>query len=612
MARATTAPRLSRDAVTPGPVAADAPLGTFALAVTLLTLGAVAATLLPGMWAWGLAGARFVPMPWRALWLLPVLALLPPVSRPLVRVAGVLGDALGGRLGGWLAFGLGALTVLALPDHTWFTGDFLQRLSGIELHAPSANYVGAMPIDWLLHSALPRLLLADPGQHALGWLRALGVIECGLLAVVARAWVRSLGLAGAETAAGVLLVVGTGALTVFTGLGKPAALLCVITLGVLVAGVRTARGEGGALALGGCVAFALLLHRSAVLLVPAWAVATALAVAHERRAVSPRWFRLMPLALPLVVIVAAWPRLVSALLLYDLPHHLTPGGSVTGQTVEGGWLALVHLADIVNAILLFAPALVLMLPVLALTGPPAWREAGERFRLTLVAAAALVLLLVFPQQGIFRDLDVFAPWTVLLEAVAIGTLASRLPAGERRAAWLTRAGLVSAALSLAVVTAFADPTAGLERVRAYLIGPPLRDAATRSLGWDFLIGPYIRLQRLDDAVDCLDRAIALAPHRRLFLTLALVEGGRQRPDRVEAAYGEIARRWPDDALGWFGLAGARQALGDATGRDSALARVVALTRGEARRRGEVARYRASFPQVWPGPPALADSALAPR
>ncbi|MFI5371042.1 MAG: tetratricopeptide repeat protein [Candidatus Eisenbacteria bacterium] len=585
------------------------PLLVFATGVVTLALTTLVATLAPGMWVWGLSSARFVPTPWRWLWLLPLVALLPPLERPLVGVAGRIGRSLAGRWGGPLAFAVAAMVAFGFADQIWFTGDFLQRLSTIELNAPVGNnYIGAMPIDWLLHAALPRLLLADPGTQAIVWLRSLGAIECGLLALGARAWARSLGLTGAELTAGTMLVILTGALAMFTGLGKPAGLMCVVAVATLVTGVQVARGAGGTARFGALVALGLLVHRSGVLLLPAWATASALAIAHERTRGRARWLRLAPLALPVPVVAVAWRRLVSLTLFYDLPHHLNPRGSVTGQFVAGGWLGTLHLVDVANAVLLLAPAFVLMLPVAAMTGPPAWRDPGERFRLSLVVPALLVVTLVFPQQGIFRDLDVFAPWTLLLEAIAVGALVARLPKGGARPAWLVRAALVVAAPGLALVATFADPDAGLTRVRAFVSGPPHRDAATRSLGWDFLIGPYVRRGRLDDAAACLREAIALAPHRRLFLTWALIEARRGHPDQVAVAYGDMTRRWPDDAIGWYGLVGARLALGDTAGRDSALTRLAALV-GDPGKRAELARYRAEFPETWPGPPALLDTLL---
>jgi hypothetical protein len=240
-------------------------------------------------------------------------------------------------------------------------------------------------------------------------------------------------------------------------------------------------------------------------------------------------------------------------LFYDLPHHLRPGGSVTGQTAEGSWLGLAHLIDVPNVVALLAPAFVLMLPVLARTGPPAWRDRAEQFRLALAIPSLVVLVLVFPQQGIFRDLDVFAPWTTALGAIAVGALAARLPAGRLRTRWLARAALVGGALGMALVVSYANPDTGLQRVRAYLVGPPLREPSTRSLGWDFLIGPYVRRERYDDAEACLREAIALAPHRRLFLTWGLIEVRLRRPTEVARAYDEMTRRWPDDAIAWYGL-----------------------------------------------------------
>ncbi|HUK63610.1 MAG TPA: tetratricopeptide repeat protein, partial [Dongiaceae bacterium] len=152
---------------------------------------------------------------------------------------------------------------------------------------------------------------------------------------------------------------------------------------------------------------------------------------------------------------------------------------------------------------------------------------------------------------------------------------------------------------------------GLTRVRAYLVGPPLRDASTRSLGWDFLIGPYMRRGRFDDAEACLREAIALAPHRRLFLTWGLIEMRLGRPAEVARAYREMTRRWPDDAIAWYGLAAARDALGDTLAREQAIARMAVLVEDRGKRL-ELARYRADFPETWPRPPARVDTLLARR
>ena len=604
-------PRRAPRAAAPAAPVSSAPLIAFAIGVVALALAALVATFVPGMWLWGLSDARFVAIPGRLLWLLPLVALLPSLERPLTVAFGGFGRALDGRWGGPLVFALGVLLVLPFGDQTWFTGDFLQRLSGLQLGAPSHNYTGAMPIDWFLYAALPRLVLADPAAEAMAWMRGLGALGCGLLAWMARAWVRSHGWKGADLAAGVSMIVVTGVLALYTGLGKPAGLLAALVLGVLTSGVAVTEGRGQYGRFGLLVTLALLLHRSSMLLLPAWLTATIVAITRDWTGGWRRLGRSALLLLPLVVIAAGWRRLLSLVLFYDLPHHLKPAGSVTGQTAEGSWLGLAHLIDVPNVVVLLAPAFVLMLPVLASSGPPAWRDRAEQFRLALLIPCLVVLALVFPQQGIFRDLDVFAPWTTVLGAIAVGTLAARLPAGRPRSRWLARAALVGGALGMAVIVSYAHPDSGLRRVRAYLTGPPLREASTRSLGWDFLIGPYMRLGRYDDAEACLREAIALAPHRRLFLTWGLIELRLRKPTEVARAYTEMTRRWPDDALAWYGLAAACDALGDTLGREQAITRMAALVE-DRRRRLELARYRSDFPEVWPEPPARVDTLLARR
>jgi hypothetical protein len=468
-----------------------------------------------------------------------------------------------------------------------------------------------MPIDWSLYAALPRLVLADPAAQAMAWMRGLGSLECGLLAWMARAWVRSHGWKGADLAAGVSLIVVSGVLALFTGLGKPAGLLAALVVGFLTSGVAVTEGRGRHGRLGLLTSLALLLHRSGVLLLPAWLVAAVVGITRDRTGGWRRAGRVALLLLPLVVVAVAWRRLLTLVLFYDLPHHLKPGGSVTGQTAEGSWLGLAHLIDVPNVVVLLAPAFVLMLPVLARTGPPAWRDRAEQFRLALAIPSLVVLALVFPQQGIFRDLDVFAPWTTALGAIAVGALAARLPAGRLRTRWLARAALVGGALGMALVVSYANPDTGLQRVRAYLVGPPLREPSTRSLGWDFLIGPYVRRERYDDAEACLREAIALAPHRRLFLTWGLIEVRLRRPTEVARAYDEMTRRWPDDAIAWYGLGAARDALGDTLGREQAITRMASLVQ-DRNKRLELVRYRAEFPEMWPAPPARVDTLLARR
>jgi predicted Zn-dependent protease len=85
----------------------------------------------------------------------------------------------------------------------------------------------------------------------------------------------------------------------------------------------------------------------------------------------------------------------------------------------------------------------------------------------------------------------------------------------------------------------------------------------------------------------------------------------RRPTEVARAYEAMTRRWPDDAIAWYGLGAARDALGDTLGREQAITRMASLVQ-DRNKRLELVRYRAEFPEMWPAPPARVDTLLARR
>ena len=113
------------------------------------------------MWAWGLDAPRFLPAPLAWIGLAVMIAsMVPAVAR---RVAGwiePIGDAL--ALGGWGARALAAIVVavvvIALPDRTWFIGDFLIRMGSLATGSLRGSYAASMPLDTFLHGTLPRAL----------------------------------------------------------------------------------------------------------------------------------------------------------------------------------------------------------------------------------------------------------------------------------------------------------------------------------------------------------------------------------------------------------------------------------------------------------------------
>src|SRR5206468_494037 len=134
-----------------------------------------------------------------------------------------------------------------------------------------------------------------------------------------------------------------------------------------------------------------------------------------------------------------------------------------------------------------------------------------------------VLLLFQPQQGIFRDWDVFAPAGAALSVLTASLVADSVR-GAQRMEWIV-IPLVAGVLvpSLQWLAINYDTDRGLSRVRTYLIEEPRPPDRERALIWDFLCTRYTGLGRWPEAADAAANAVRLAPHRRLFLMWALAE-----------------------------------------------------------------------------------------
>src|SRR5262249_5213565 len=146
--------------------AAPAPAGRAALAlwVVLAVLLAARAALafVPSMWFWGLNVQRFLaPLPAWGPWALALLALIPPLARPLAPFLGRIGDELSRPRGAAVAALCAALLVLAFPDRVRFVGDFLLRQGTVEQAGqPAVLFPQALPLDVFLHYRLPSWLTA--------------------------------------------------------------------------------------------------------------------------------------------------------------------------------------------------------------------------------------------------------------------------------------------------------------------------------------------------------------------------------------------------------------------------------------------------------------------
>jgi len=525
---------------------------TIAFAV-MLGLRAVLA-FAPGTWGWSLDLQRhaFPPLAW-GLWGLAALALLPAVARAQApnasRLAGAVDRA--PRLAvPLLALAVGAV-VFSMPDRTWFTGDFLLRVGVLESRVPLDRIAPqSMPLDLGLHVELPRRLasagwLASPAEAA----RWLGALEAAALAAVALAVAPLAGFRGVARLAFAAVALGGSALALMNGYGKTAGELCVLTLAAGVLIPRFARDGKGVQLLALGMAAALLSHRSALLLLPAWGAAWIVAARAGR---LPRdWpSRALGLGAPLVALALVGPRLAGLLVGFDLPRHLSGAEGAEGMAA---WMNPLLFVDRLNVALAYAPlALVLLLPRARAGGPAAAaaRPGVPLVSVALFAPALAMLLLVTPQQGLFRDWDVFAiPGTLLA-----------LAAGRRVAAWVgDEAGAAARAVPVAWSAALgaglwllvaSDPGSGLARVRDFANGPPARAPVHAAKLWEFLGDRAAALGRWDDAARDLRVAVVHQPSPRLAMMLSMAEAQLGNLGAAEAAAALAARRDPSSASAW--------------------------------------------------------------
>jgi tetratricopeptide (TPR) repeat protein len=550
------------------------------LTIALASLLAARAllSLLPGTWGWSLQLQRFAfpPLAW-TLWGLAALSLVPAVAKAqapwLARIARAVESA--PRRSVVAAALAAAALVFALPDRVWFTGDFLLRVGVLESRVDLGRIAPqSLPLDLWLHIEWPRWLaragwLAEPAEAA----RWLGAVEAGAFAALALVVAGAEGHRGAARLAFAAVVAGGAGVALMTGYGKTAGEMCLLTLAIAWLGRRLALRGSGAAALGLAMGVALLSHRSALVLLPVWVAAWIVAGTSGR---IPRgaWARVLGLGVPIAALIVVGPRVAELLVGFDLPRHLL-GGSGGAGNFPGALLHPVVLLDRLNVALAYAPlAPLLLLPVIAggsrdvvphaarISPPP---SPAEERRLRAVDLAAFVPalamgLLVVPQQGLFRDWDVFAvPGTLLALATARRAAAwagsgvaepARAEAGAgaaRRALPLLWSALLGAGLWLA---AGYDERGGLARVRAFATESPARDPVHTAKLWEFLGDRAAALGHWDDAAGALREAVIHQPSPRLFMMLSMAESELGNLGAAEDALARAAERDPNVASSW--------------------------------------------------------------
>jgi hypothetical protein len=513
------------------------------------------APVAPGSLLWGVNFTRALPAALGALaWLLPLAAMV--AARAGVGSAPASDRA---RFGGphpalvWLvAAAAAAALVWVLEDRTRFLGDFGLRTGVLERGADLGRlFPQAMPLDIATHVKLPDWLWRHARLAPDLTQRMLGSMCAALMSIAALDMARTLGARGAVAVAVVATVCAGGDLALFTGYGKGLSELTVLTGVAAAVALRAIRDPRALPALALAVALAIGFHRAGLLLLPF----TLVAIALSWRGVSIRRLALTMgiLAVPLFVL---GPRIAALLASFDLPHHIAPAGPPS----EGALDPWRRACDLANAALVLAP-LCPLIPALAPT--LARSPIGERALLVAWLLSAVALFVVVqPQQGVFRDLDVFAPAAVLLSATAalgIAGWAARRPAGAALAPALTLAALAPTVLWLCVQH---WPDRSLPHIEAFAAGPPLRPATERAAIWDFLGTRALAERRPAQAAREFALAAAAAASPRLLYEWGTAEVMQGHLARADSLFRLSVARDAGFAPAWRGLASTASWLGD--------------------------------------------------
>lgn len=580
-----------RTGAAPVPAAASPAIpydrAALALWIALVALACLAAALAlaPGMWGWGFNVLRFLPRgPGWTIWTASTLLLIPALARPIASGLERAGGTRRLRLP-LAVVGMAGAALLAwcLPDRVAFTGDYLLRQGAAMFPLPPLHlFPQALPLDVALHYHLLRLLIGAGIPSADHAARLLGALEAAALAGFAMAFARALGLRGVAALAAASIVFFGGWLGLFTGYSKAFSELVVLVVAIAVLALRALPAGAGLTRLGLGLALAFALHRSSLAFLPAGALALVMG-ARARGASSGRSPGVIAaVAAPVVVLAALFPRLLGTFTGFDWIHHLASPAVMHGGGVWGSALAPLHLLDLANLVALLSPAAFIVPVLMLIAGPGLLRGRDALLLLALAVPQLLLMLLVHPAQGVFRDWDVFAPAgaaLALLAALAVGRILSASPAHR----WL---GVSVSAAVMAPATMWlihsANLDRGLDRVVAFATEAPLRTEVERGLTWEF-VGTSANVHgRTELAGDAMAHAAALTPSARVIMEWGMAEAARGEYAVARRAFEQAAARDPAQQRVWLNLLNACMRLDDLAGAHRAAEQLVRLMPGEPR------------------------------
>ena len=584
-------PRAGRPpADAPGPGAGGRPTPSAAIgreAVTLwaglaaLALARLALGFAPGMWAWGLNLHRFLSpaLAWLP-WAMGVAALVPAVAGRLAPAAARLGDGIGrGSVAVTLALAAGsAALVLLLPDRVRFVGDFLIRQGTVEeAIRPGQVWPQALPLDVLLHYTLP-LALSDSGvADANGAARARVAIDAAGMALAACAFARALALRGTAALATAAVAFFGGALALFTGYSKAFAEMAVLAAAAAALGIAAIREGRGLLGLGLVFAIGVTLHRSALGLLPALALAWGLWLrAHGGGGTWRARATLVALAVPVAALAVMGPRIVSVALRWD-PTHFASAEVMARGGVWKAAFAGSRPFDLASLVLMLSP-LAILAPALALAGGlPRRREALYLAVLALPFVAVAPFL--HPVGGLFRDWDDFAAMGASLSMLSAWLVGETLRRANRP--WLGVAVILAVAVpAVQWLAHHTDLDRGIARAKAAASEPPARAGSERASIWDYLGTRNYQLERWRASADAFHNAVETAPSPRMLMQLAMAATMAGDLEAARDAYRRQLEKEPGSYAGWMGLAAVASRIPDYAECRRALHRLLEIQPGD--------------------------------
>jgi len=205
----------------------------------------------------------------------------------------------------------------------------------------------------------------------------------------------------------------------------------------------------------------------------------------------------------------------------------------------------------------------LVAPALAVAAGPGWlRNPEGRFLAALLVPFAVLALVFYPPEGLFRFWDIFAGLGVALSLFTAWLAAGVLEHQQRRSglAVALALGVMCPSLAWMIHNANADP--GVERVQAYLREPPARAPALRATAHEFLGFRLIDLGRPAEAAIEFRRAAEIVPSPRVLRQWATAETMSGDLAAAQSVWQRIVERDSTNLAGWRSLAASSMQLGD--------------------------------------------------